>query len=130
MCVYKQRVSTHTVRRCETIFSGELGLLLYLSSFFSHCILRIHPTSSFSLLLPTVEKFDYTSGFIERVCTYDDNIEVWITLLTFLSFYRFVRDFMFSMPFVALSYSSYPTNVPHYFIVHCSFPPQFENISC
>lgn len=90
-------------RKCETIFFHELGLLLYLSVF-----LIVFYASAFPpvpVFLCTAKEFDGFGRFnvcTENLCRWQ-KIEVWITLLTFLSFHRFVTDFMFTMSFAALS---------------------------
>lgn len=78
----------------------NLGFCWYLSLEFVFSSLSLCPCARFSFPCQPMECDGLGIQHARKfVCCM--KIEVWITLLTFLSFHRFVTDFIFTMPFNA-----------------------------
>lgn len=97
------------MEKCETIFSlSRHESLVNLGFCYTYHFFSLYSTHSPTFCPPPYPGAAIEFGGIWYVtCTKIRvwyKIEVWIMLLTFLSFHRFVTDFMFTMPFAASVY--------------------------
>lgn len=121
--VYERWIDTHfTQSQNVKLFSClNLGFCCTLIAFFffSRFILRIsQPSHSLLFTFATISeriRLFLASNVIHNDSCAKSNIEVCITLLTFLSFHRFVTDFMCLIPIILLAFFLYFQPLLHSF---------------